>query len=365
MEVEGDAVSIAMSDIISVAQEKWSSKEGSNHRLNSKTHTSQGPQVITQLSLRIQALKKSGAIDVSPWDGMTDFLTAELTNPSNSFLSHSNHIEGSRICKDQSDYDDGGVSKLIGVFLVLLADDDAWERASAALRSIDDIISRRKRLSGEMDDSRSDEKHEDASPNNIGSEDEVQSEANDDDDELSRTDDITASVLLSSLANLSDKQCEELQKCALSAGRGGHDPWRALLFYLVRLDYSNRDDKQVAKRIKTRQGSTTARESIPWTLIFEATNSAICDRLNKSIEGEMACESLIHDLANQHMKSGKNHGDESYGEEELSVEDGLEAINVVNILRGIEKDILVQAVEILNMSSQELVGEVQLSGETK
>ena len=58
---------------------------------------------------------------------------------------------------------------------------------------------------------------------------------------------------------------------------------------------------------------------------------------------ETACESIIHSFANQHAKPGGNRGDETPNGEELSVEDKLEAINVVIILRGIEREILVRA----------------------
>ena len=65
---------------------------------------------------------------------------------------------------------------------------------------------------------------------------------------------------------------------------------------------------------------------------------------------ETACESIIHSFANQHAKPGGNRGDETPNGEELSIEDKLEAINVVNILRGIEREILVRPVEILDMT---------------
>ena len=106
---------------------------GGTHNLNSETHTPQGRPVITQLSLRIQASSQLGAIDESPWDKMDDYLTAELA------FYHSNTIRNCHTSKDQSDYDDGGVSTLVGGFLILLANDDAWERDSAALGSIDNI----------------------------------------------------------------------------------------------------------------------------------------------------------------------------------------------------------------------------------
>ena len=347
--MEGDAVSIALSDILSIAKEKLSLTGGGNHSLNSETHTPQGRHVITQ------ALKQSGAIGESPWDGMDDYLTAELA------LSHSNNVRNCRTSKDQSHYDDGGVSKLVGVFLVLLADDDAWERASTALGSIDNIGSRHKNKTGEMHGSHCDDNFLEASHINIDIKDKVESESSDDDS--SRTDDITASVILSALANLSDNQCEELQQLALAAGRGGHDPWGILLFDLVRLENSNNDGERAAKRKKT-QASTTAGDSIHWKVIFEATNSALIGRLSKSLEGETACESFIHSLANQHAKPDGNHGDETPNGEELSVEDKLEAINAVNILRGIEREILVRAVENLDMTSREVLGEATIEQST-
>jgi hypothetical protein len=70
---------------------------------------------------------------------MDDYLTAELANPPKSFLFHLNSISNFPTSKDQSEYDDRGVSKLIVVFCILLADDDAWEQTSTALRSTGNI----------------------------------------------------------------------------------------------------------------------------------------------------------------------------------------------------------------------------------
>jgi len=64
-------------------------KQREYHSLKSGTHTPnhQERQLIAHLSLRIQTLKQSGAIDVSPWDGMDDYLTAEVTyHPIHSYL---------------------------------------------------------------------------------------------------------------------------------------------------------------------------------------------------------------------------------------------------------------------------------------
>lgn len=117
---------------------------GGTHSLNSETHTPQGRPVITQLSLRIQASPLLGAIDASPWDKIDDYLTAELA------IYHSNTISNCHTSKDQSDYDDGGVSTLVGGFLILLADDDAWEWASAALGSMTTFDCHHKNKTGEM-----------------------------------------------------------------------------------------------------------------------------------------------------------------------------------------------------------------------
>jgi hypothetical protein len=79
---------------------------------------------------------------------------------------------------------------------------------------------------------------------------------------------------------------------------------------------------------------------------------------------ETACESIIHSFANQHAKPGGNRGDEKPNGEELSVENKLEAINVVNILRGIERELLVRAVEILGMTSREILREATIEQST-
>ena len=73
-------------------------------------------------------------------------------------------------------YDDGGVSKLVGICLVLAADEDSWKRASSALDNMPD--------------------HDDEAESNDGS------NSDDESDAESRTDDISASIMLSSLANL-------------------------------------------------------------------------------------------------------------------------------------------------------------------
>jgi hypothetical protein len=51
-------------------------------------------------------------------------------------------------------------------------------------------------------------------------------------------------------------------------------------------------------------GATTAGGSIPWKVIFEATNSTISGIMSKSLEGGTACECIIHSFANQHAKTG-------------------------------------------------------------
>ena len=153
---------------------------------------------------------------------MDDYLTAEVTYPSNSLLSLSS--QNSPQYKEQSDNDDGGLSKIICIFLVLLADDDDWKRASA---SLDHLHISAIEIDGvcESDD--------------------------DNDAASSRYDDITASILLSALANLSDKQCDEMKELALSVGSDGNDPWRALLLNLACLLNSTNCEKRLEQKSKT------------------------------------------------------------------------------------------------------------------
>ena len=315
--LDGDVASLALSDILSVAQEMLAMKQQEYHSLKSGTHTPnhQERQLITHLSLRIQALKQSGAIDVSPWDGMDDYLTAEVTYPSISFLSLSS--QSSRQYKEQSDYDDGGLSKIICIFLVLLADDNDWKRASASLDHL------------HISTIEKDEVCESDDDNDVAS---------------SRSDDITASILLSALANLSDKQCNEMKELALSVGSDGNDPWRALLLNLAcLLNSTNSDCERTSKRKKIgTEEQNVSQSCIDWKGIIEATKAAVRNRLRMSLEGEV------------NIKIDEHDNDETHIGNKFSAEEKIKAIHAVRILRGIERGILEQALEILDLTSQEL-----------
>jgi hypothetical protein len=95
--------------------------------------------------------------------------------------------------RERCSYDDGGISKLIGIWLVLLADTQAWLRTS---KSIDNIPGSDNQADKEED---------------LGSNDSASSD--DEDDNESRSDDITASVILSSLA---DRHLNNLFICSSS-----------------------------------------------------------------------------------------------------------------------------------------------------
>lgn len=77
--IEGNAVSIAMNNIRSIAREMLFPKGRGNHSLKSETHhTLQGPHYKS----KHWALKwQLGAIEESPWDGTHDYLMAGLANP--------------------------------------------------------------------------------------------------------------------------------------------------------------------------------------------------------------------------------------------------------------------------------------------
>lgn len=358
---ESDAVSIDLSVILSIVEEKRKemnidTKEGGKYSLNSET-TPPNPQdkegsnsykpkkaempitnIYSSLIERIQALKKSGLVDESPWDGMDERLTAELTRPSQSFLESlsqsQSKIHDDGLNKDQSAYDDGGVSKLVGIFLVLLADDDAWKRASTALQNI----------------ANQDVHNGNKTDNEDDGDDDSKGEGNEDDE--SRIDDITSSVLLSSIANLSPKQCMNLQQMALDIGRGGNDPWRALLLCLVHMKDENVSHQKHKKR-KTLTQKEKALANIPWAHVLDTAKVAICNRRNKLLKGEKESQTLVDTLSsknksNRDMKTAdKKHDDQT--------EMHLEAINTISILRGVEKSILDQAIEILEMTSKSIL----------
>jgi hypothetical protein len=379
--MDGDVVSIDVEDILSIVEE---TKKGKNHSsLNSETlnlktrrqvesEGSDNPNPfasitnITQRSSRLEALKMSGALDESPWDGLQGHWTAEIGRPSESFLQtfrasslSKNHPKRDREnesssmnIEDRLAFDDGGLSKLVGIFLVLLADDAAWERASIALRNNFDNDHKGSSSSGNEADSCDSE-----------AEDDERSEASDE----SRKDDKSASILLSSIFNLCPQQTEELLQVALHVGMGGNDPWRALLDGVANaIDTTNPDSKQKLKKRKiaqqqqeeekkedisniicTRATPLTSTSSHVQKLkaAFEAANAALCFRRRKLIEGELSCQNILNDLV---TKQAKNKEEESY---DFSSEAKVEAIKTVCILRDVEKTILEQAIEILEIAS--------------
>ena len=342
----GDVVSITMSDMISFAADKLSIKG------------------ISHLSSRIQALKQAGAIDESPWDGMDDCLTAELSRSSEAFLSSQLNQSketgnSNEDTVDRTVYDDGGVSKLIGIILVLLADDSAWERASIALQNV-----------GTNADS--EDEGDNVGKYNDGKTDSEGDENDSHDEDESRTDDITAAVLLSSIANLSPQQSTVMKQIALDVGLGGHDPWRALLLHLFHIDNgTGNDGERDTKRQKIHQEMMAkpdhddkASTCIHWSLIFEAATEAVRQRMNISLEGRALCKELLDSFEtkpaakktenkNKSDENSKSNIDKGDGED-LGDEEKMEAINTISILRDVEESILGQAMEVLAMTSHEI-----------
>jgi hypothetical protein len=278
-----DSLSLFIGDIVRV-MEKLSSPEMNDN--NSSSLVNENPtkigiptsSIITHLPARIDVLKKSGAIDTSPWDGMDECLSAELSSPSSVFIKSIQTGNAGKHSKDfalrlrkrqrdevdseqddisyeeRSSYDDGGISKLIGICLVLAADDETWKRTSTA---VDNIIPDNAEQNEDGYQSESDE----ACPS---SEEENETE--------SRSDDITASVLLASLGNLTQKQSTKLQQRSLDVGMGGHDPWRALL-----LELSN---------------MTNSKKTLKWEIALEAANLVVQERLDRLMGGEESCHRI-------------------------------------------------------------------------
>lgn len=378
--MDGDVVSIDVADILSIAEA--TKKQCKNHsRLNSETLNlntrrqvgSDGSDIpfssvtnITQLSSRLEALKMSGALDESPWDGMRHW-TAEIGRPAVSFLQtfcassqsksrtkrdrENENFPVSLEVEDRLAFDDGGLSKLVGIFIVLLADDADWERASISLQNFENDHKGSSSSGNEADSCDSEAK------------DDESSQASDE----SRKDDITASILLSSIFNLCPHQREKLLQVALHVGMGGNDPWRALLDGVANaIATANSDIEQKLKKGKTaeqQQQQDEKKEDISNTICmgtttltstsshvqkvkaaFEAANAAICLRRRKLIEGELSFKNIFTDLVTQQAKNGQGSDDVT----SLAKE---EAIKTVEILRHVEKSILEQAIKILEMAT--------------
>jgi hypothetical protein len=231
---------------------------------------------------------------------MEDCLTAELTSPSPEFINmtasnqekHANVVSGKKRQRDQEDhaindedrakYDDGGVSKLIGACLVLLSDKKSWHRVSMAINNLRDPASK-------------EENEEDVNSNDSESNDE-------DEEEESRSDDITASILLSSLANMTPKQSAHLQQLALDVGMGGHDPWRALILQIC------------------------SSKALKWDMAIQAAKLVIEKKRARLNTGEEVFKAL--------MKENK-----------CKEKDVLEAIQM---LRVVERSLLTRALNILD-----------------
>ena len=365
--MDGDVVSIDVAVILSIVEETKKGKNSLNSEILNQQVGSEGSDdpftsitSITQLSSRLEALKMSGALDESPWDGMQGNWTAEIGRPAESFLqtfcpssqtqNHSKRGRENEVSpkntEDRSAYDDGGLSKLVGAFLVLLADDAAWERAFIAMKNFDNDHKKISSTGNEADSCESE------------AEDDERSE---DSDESGRKDDITASILISSIANLSPQQTEELLQVALYVGMNGHDTWRALLDGVANaIDSCDAVSEQKLKKRKMSQqleeeekeedisNTIRSRTALTSTLVhvqlqaaFEAAKAAISFRRGKLIEGESTCQHILACL-DLDTKQAKNAT--------ASTNAKVEAIKIVGILRDIEKSILDQAIEILDSS---------------
>ena len=257
--------------------------------------------IVTDLESKIHALQTSGAIDTSTWDGMEDYYTLELSLPSKEFLKYTKDeanmtiaavLNGRKRGRDmdepkphiysdgeRSRYDDGGISKLIGVCLVLLTDQETWQRVSQGLESM--ICT-------------NDDEEED-----LGSDDSASDESSEGSD--SRSDDIAASILVSSLANMTPKQSLNLKQLALDIGMGGHDPWRALL------------------------GQVCVTNTLKWDMAIKAAKIVIQKRTVRLNQGEEITEALLNKFAEEK-----------------------EILGSIQSLRMAEKTLLSQACDILD-----------------
>lgn len=311
-----DSVSLFIWDVVRI-MEKLSSPETND--LNSSYPGNQNTtkigiptsSIITHLSSRIEALKKSGAVDTCPWDGMDECLSAELSLPSIVFTKAITTGTGAKPSKDvavrlrkrqrdeveygqddisneeRSSYDDGGISKLIGICLVLAADDEAWKRTSAAIDNIPDNAN-------QQEDGDQSESGDDCP----SSEEENETE--------SRYDDIAASVLLASLGNLTPQQSTKLQQRSLDVGMGGHDPWRALLLELGNM--------------------TNSKQMLKWDIAFEAAKLVIHERLDRLVRGEERCRKIKSACPQEQ-----------------------EALDTIQTLQLVEKSLLSNALQILDI----------------
>lgn len=389
--MDEDVVSIDVTDILSIVQESKKGKKThsiNSERLNLKTRRQMGSEEgdsqfasktnISQLSSRLDALKLSGALDEPAWDGL-DGLTAEIARPAQPLLEWLRASSRAKNCpkrgrenktspknmEDEPAYDDGGLSKLVGIFVVLLADDAAWERASNALQKLDNDHEE----NGSFD----------------GCEDE--------DDECSyasvesRKDDITASILLSAIFDLTPKEKESLLQVALHAGAGENDPWRALLDEITNCDVGSDQKSKKRKILQEKEQehgqedenekdahnnntNTTSTSSISsrraqLRAASEAAMSALLILRATIIEGELSCKNILARLEagvtnesvglNDSFPSADREYEQNKGSLDFNTaaKETVEACKIINILRGKEKLILDEAIDVLEMSSVE------------
>jgi len=132
-----------------------------------------------------------------------------------------------------------------------------------------------------------------------------------------------------------------MKELALSVGSDGNDPWRALLLNLAcLLNSTNCDCERTSKRKKIgTEEQNVSQSCIDWKGIIEATKAAVRNRLRIPLKEKSTYE---HDSDEKHIGN------------KFSAEEKIKAIHAVSILRGIERGILEQAHEILDLTSQEL-----------
>jgi hypothetical protein len=98
--------------------------------------------------------------------------------------------------------------------------------------------------------------------------------------------------------------------------------------------------------------------SIPWEIIFGATAAAISHRMNKLLEEEEVCHALVNEEGIISTDNGKAcHTEGKYTHRGLSDDEKVNAINTMSALCAVEKTILAQAIEIVDMTSRIVAGE--------
>ena len=143
-----------------------------------------------------------------------------------------------------------------------------------------------------------------------------------------------------------------LQQMALDIGRGGNDPWRALLLCLVHMKDESVSQQKHKKR-KTLTQKEKALANIPWAYVLDTAKVAICNRRNKLLKGEKESQTLVDTLSSKNKSNCDMKTVDTKHDEQTEMH--LEAINTISILRGVEKSILDQAIEILEMTSKSIL----------